>query len=195
MNYIPFRPTKNKAFRLYFQFSKVDMPIDNDNITIWKNYISKDAGAFTELTNTPVEIDSSISIYAEGNFYVDLTADETNADSILIQSRTNASGVPLLQIVIYTKGSSCFDDDVATSTSLVNLYEATSKGYNLTNQELGDTNYYGLKKSGFRFTTWLIIKEVPGVSIQYCQRNGNDTYTEAWGDKENLTYSDTVRLR
>ena len=108
MNYLPFQPIKNKAFRLYF--SVVDYTSANfpPNIGTWEYVgISKDGATFDATTNTPVQITGDSADGQSGNstrakYYVDLTADEMNADVVVFQANDSASQQAPAVIVMYT---------------------------------------------------------------------------------------------
>lgn len=109
--YLPFRPIKGQAFRLYFEtpgtsnLATVPNPcpayVSFSSLTF---RISKDGAAATTLTNAPVE-------YGTGKGYVDLTSTEMNADTISIscnqQSNSNTTNGTncAVSIIIYTTSS------------------------------------------------------------------------------------------
>lgn len=93
-------PTKNSAFRLHFILFDSTTPVESAVITGQSSWttkaISKDSGAFTSLTNSPVEI-------GNGWYYVDLTSDEMNADIVLVVIRV--AGKPYSTFSIRTTSS------------------------------------------------------------------------------------------
>ena len=72
--YFPFQVNKNQAFRLYF--SKVNTD-GNFAVNSTTSYISKDGSSRVAATN-------SIQTGATGAYYIDLTAEEMNADVVQI---------------------------------------------------------------------------------------------------------------
>lgn len=88
-SYYPFIVEKGKAFRLYLHFSlgasATPGASDITNATITPA-ISKDGGAWARTTNNIVKIakNDTIGIMTYGSAYLDLTADEMNADNILV---------------------------------------------------------------------------------------------------------------
>lgn len=84
-------PRKNTAFRFYFAIRK---PADSSLITTWTGMdseVSLDGAAFSDCTNEATEIGTS------GIGYIDLTASEMNADSVVLKvTVTNTGAVPLV---------------------------------------------------------------------------------------------------
>jgi hypothetical protein len=84
-------PRKNVAYRFYFAIRK---PSDSTLITSWAgadSEVSKDGGSYADCTNEATEIGTS------GTGYIDLTADEMNADNVLLKvTVTNTGAVPLV---------------------------------------------------------------------------------------------------
>ncbi len=84
-------PRKNIAFRFYFAIRK---PSDSTLITTWTGQdseVSLDGAAFADCTNEATEIGTS------GVGYIDLTAAEMNADSVVLKiTVTNTGAVPLV---------------------------------------------------------------------------------------------------
>lgn len=69
---------KNQAYRLYFTLLSIDNAsiIPRTGVTNFSvKKLSKDNGSFNTTTNSPVEM-------GYGWYYIDLTADEMNADSV-----------------------------------------------------------------------------------------------------------------
>lgn len=88
-SYYPFIVEKGKAFRLYLHFSvgasSTPGASDITSATITPT-ISKDGGAWSACTNTVVKIakNDSLGVMTYGSAYLDLTANEMNADNILV---------------------------------------------------------------------------------------------------------------
>ena len=84
-------PRKNAAYRFYFAIRK---PSDSTLITTWTGMdseVSLDGAAFSDCTNEATEIGTS------GCGYIDLTASEMNADSVILKvTVTNTGAVPLV---------------------------------------------------------------------------------------------------
>jgi len=87
-------PLKNTAFRLYF-------PIyDNDGDVVSSaagldSEVSKDGANFADCTNEATEIQSS------GIYYLDLTADEMNADCVAILVKTSTTDAKSTVLILY----------------------------------------------------------------------------------------------
>lgn len=80
--YLPFKPTKNVAFRLYFDLMGNAVSATNRYYVNFYPFstqakISKDGASFVNTTNNCVSIDT-------GRGYIDLTQEEMNADIVLI---------------------------------------------------------------------------------------------------------------
>ena len=86
-------PRKNQAFRVYFTI----LDADGDPVTGatgLDSEVSKDAGTFADCTNEATEI-------AQGMYYLDLTATEMNADSVVVIVKTTTSGAKTTPIFLY----------------------------------------------------------------------------------------------
>ena len=92
-------PRKNTAYRFYFAIRK---PSDSTLITTWAGQdseVSLDGAAYSDCTNEATEIGTS------GTGYIDLTASEMNADSVLLKvTVTNTGAVPLV-FVLYPESA------------------------------------------------------------------------------------------
>lgn len=100
--YLPFKPLKGIAFRIYFttDTSSASAPADPNPFTYIG--ISKDGGQFTETSGTPTQIttDATSTASTVGCYYLDLTASEMDASAITIRySRTSVANGTL---IIYT---------------------------------------------------------------------------------------------
>lgn len=88
-------PRKNTAYRFSFAIRK---PSDSTLITTWTGMdseVSLDGGAFADCTNEATEIGTS------GCGYIDLTAAEMNADSVILKvTVTNTGAVPLVFVFL-----------------------------------------------------------------------------------------------
>lgn len=116
--YIPFRPTKGQAFRLYFgALSSDNNPaFPGLNTGIPDIYISKDGQAFANVTNTFVTVSDNPGGYASyaNYFYLDLTSEEMDADVVVITFKS-----PSIQYygyghryIIYTTPKILTDEDL-----------------------------------------------------------------------------------
>lgn len=98
-------PIKNQAFRATFPL------FDNDGDLVTgaaglDSEISKDAGTFTDCTNEATEIASN-----SGMYYLDLTATEMNADTVVIIVKTSTTDAKTTPIVLYPQADG-LDRDV-----------------------------------------------------------------------------------
>lgn len=107
-------PVKNQAYRVTFPI----LDADGDLVagaTGLDSEVSKDAGTFTDCTSEATQIATS-----SGMYYLDLTADEMNADTVaIIVKSTEGKTVP---IVLYPKQagdiSVTLEADAVSSTAL-----------------------------------------------------------------------------
>lgn len=72
---------KNQAYRYFFVLDVSDVPLTIAAFSI--SALVKDVASPTNLTNAPVAV-------GDGKWYVDLTADEMNADSIMVLLKTSS---------------------------------------------------------------------------------------------------------
>lgn len=104
--YLPFQPTKNKAFRLYFSKVNTDGNFAVNATTV---YISKDGSTRTEATNSIVTVSTGV-------YYIDLTADEMNANFLMVLFDGDAPSNRDNSITIYTSGFTGFSfNNIANS--------------------------------------------------------------------------------
>lgn len=98
-------PRKNTAYRLPLAIRKNDGTL----ITTWAGQdseVSLDGAAFADCTNEATEIGTS------GCGYIDLTADEMNADSVIVKiTVTNTDALPVV-IVLYPEEAGDMRSDV-----------------------------------------------------------------------------------
>lgn len=88
-------PIKNTAYRVTFPILDADGDLVTGASSL-DSEVSKDAGTFTDCTNEATEIATSSGIY-----YLDLTADEMNADTVAIIVKTSTSGAKTTVLVLY----------------------------------------------------------------------------------------------
>ena len=145
-------PQKNVAFCFYFALRNVTT---NQLITSWTGMdseVSLDRGAFTDCTNEAVEIGTS------GCGYIDFTAAEMNADSVVYKlTVTNANASPLVitfypeEAGDYRAAVTSIGDNVITAVSI-----ASSALDNKGNWNVGKTGY-ALSASGLAaITNWTV---------------------------------------
>ena len=79
------------------------------------SYISKDGGAPAATTNSPAEVDATNQ---PGIYSLSLTAQETNADNIVITTQSSQSGVEAQPIFITTEPAIPTASDVATAVNV-----------------------------------------------------------------------------
>lgn len=128
-------PIKNQAFRVMFPI------IDNDGDIITgaaglDSEISKDCGAMADCTNEASEITGS------GMYYLDLTATEMNADSVVIIVKTTTTDAKTTPLVLYPAENGDIPVDVTMvsgdATAATNMeadYDGT--GYNKSASTVG----------------------------------------------------------
>lgn len=122
-------PRKNTAFRVYFPI----LDADGDLVTgasALDSEVSLDGAAFGDCTSEATEIGST------GNYYLDLTASEMNADAVVVQVKTSSSGAKTTVIVMYPEEAGDIRADVVAisgdSAAADNLEAAADgTGYNL----------------------------------------------------------------
>lgn len=110
MIYLSFKPMKAKKFRLYFFHHNIikycDSPLIDDvpNELEYVGY-SKDGSDFKNVSNVPVLINpDKLFEYTNTHYYVDLTDEEMNADTIMITLGSQAGWEKWAEtIIIYTK--------------------------------------------------------------------------------------------
>jgi len=116
----PFVVKKNVSFDLYSVLlspSSTPGQSSPDLTTnfLWKTYISKDGGALVATTNSPVVIDDSAAFDKKGYVKLTLTADEMNANVIMISIVQRNSGdtsnkTTQTNHILYTDGLSQIGD-------------------------------------------------------------------------------------
>ena len=123
-------PRKNVAYRVTFPI----LDADGDLVvgaTGLDSEISKDGGTFTDCTNEATQIATD-----SGMYYLDLTSDEMNADTVAIIVKTTSTGAKTTPIVMYPEEAGDMRADVVMisgdSAAADNLETATDGGsYNL----------------------------------------------------------------
>lgn len=91
-------PIKNLAYRLTFDAYNIvaQVTYPNTNGTGMDTKVSKDGAAFADATNEAIEIAPSSGVY-----YIDLTADEMNADTVVVRTSFTNAGSFTLPIFLY----------------------------------------------------------------------------------------------
>lgn len=95
-------PRKNTAFRVTFGIFDADGDLVTGASGL-DSEVSKDGGTFADCTNEATEIATS-----SGMYYLDLTADEMNADTVAIIVKTSTSGAKTTPIVMYPEEAGDF---------------------------------------------------------------------------------------
>lgn len=88
-------PIKNAAYRITFPIFDADGDLVT-GATALDSEVSLDGGTFADCTNEATEIAT-----ASGMYYLDLTAAEMNADTVVIIIKTTSSGAKTTPIVLY----------------------------------------------------------------------------------------------
>jgi hypothetical protein len=99
-------PVKNQAYRLYFDYRASDGTVVQ-TVTGADSEVSKDGANFINCTNEFTEIEVS------GCGYIDLTATEMNADSVVFKSTCTNTGALMTTIYLYPQEA----DDIKTSVT------------------------------------------------------------------------------
>lgn len=88
-------PRKNVAFRAYFDL-RLNTGALNSGAAGLDSEVSKDGGTMTDCTNEATEIATS-----SGHYFLDLTATEMNADSVVVQVKSSTTNAVTRTLVIY----------------------------------------------------------------------------------------------
>lgn len=217
----PFEVTKNEAYRIYFDDSQVGVTHAAADWSALGFFISKDGGTFTEATNAGVNIstDSSNTTGTRGRGYLNLTADEMNADVVMIAILSGGTNsVPETYIIYTTTGSGGdgitaeevweYADRSLTTDSenpgisnfkqafLNLLMTGVELDYDLVDVDLAESgfNYYGLRKNN---STYLIVKEdlIEGtLTFAYKNNNSGKGYQNVWDSRTSSLYSSSQTL-
>lgn len=110
-------PRKNIAYRHYFAIRKKDGSLN----TGWSGQdseVSKDGGNYADCTNEATEIQTT------GTGYIDLTATEMNADSVLLKVTTTNQNALEYTVAIYPAE----DSDIHVDTHYINDAEVLGDG-------------------------------------------------------------------
>lgn len=120
-------PIKNTAYRVTFPI----LDADGDLVTGAANLdseVSKDGGTFADCTNETTEIATS-----SGMYYLDLSSDEMNADTVAIIIKTSTSGAKTTPIVLYPAESTDIPVNVTAiggvAQSATDLKDFADDGY------------------------------------------------------------------
>ena len=209
--YLPFRPKKGEAFRLYFGNTKSngEAPTSDETPTSAFGYrISKDGAASVATTNVPTFIGTGNGGLDRAIMYLDLTASEMDADEIVIFVRPGAGsggndGVAK-HFVIYTDGYTGFEDigggsgggSLSLSVGALSaITEGASKSYFLTQMSLDDGgfNYFASVRAG---RNWFIIRETTDQSeTKFFQSPiARQSFNDGWANRASLTYGDDLEI-
>lgn len=123
-------PRKNTAFRATFPIYDADGDLVT-GATGLDSEVSKDGGTFADATSEATELATSSGVY-----YLDLTADEMNADTVAIIVKTSSSGAKTTVLVLYPEEAGDVRADMVAisgdSAAADNLEAAADgTGYNL----------------------------------------------------------------
>ena len=148
--------------------------------------ISKDDGTFVSLTN-------GFTFITTGIMSVQLTANEMNADKIVIIARhdsANATG----GVVIVTGASGATTQSPALITAIA---KANEKGYSVVIKEVEENgyNYYGLTNTDNVW--WMIIRESTDLlTIGYkMAKQSRMPFLTGWTNRATLNYSTKFPLK
>lgn len=122
-------PRKNTAMRIYFPILDADGDLVTGASSL-DSEVSLDGAAFADCTSEATEIGTT------GNYYLDLTASEMNADAVVVQVKTATSGAKTTVIVMYPEEAGDVRADVVAisgDTAAADNLEAAADGtgYNL----------------------------------------------------------------
>jgi len=95
-------PVKNAAYRITFPIFDADGDLVSGAASL-DSEVSKDAGNFADCSSEATEIQST------GIYYLDLTSDEMNADTVVVQTKTSTTGAKTAVNVLYTAARSIND--------------------------------------------------------------------------------------
>ena len=205
--YLPFRPPKNEAFRLYLGFTRLTPSQNASHPAIASGlpntvFISKDSGPAVSSTNSLVN-------KTHGMIYIDLTADEMNADTVqFAASKLDTFGGGSQVITIYTDdgtgqaggvqsgGSSPVGSTTFSPAVITSIVKTIDKGYSMTSFAVDDGgfNYYGLTSTTSKW--WLIIRETADFEDVGYAMNYEPTmaFIDGWANKVSLSYSPNFPL-
>ncbi len=123
-------PIKGQAYRITFPILDADGDLVSGAADL-DSEISKDGGTFTDCTNEATEIATS-----SGMYYLDLTADEMNADTVAIIVKTSTSGAKTTPIVLYPAESTdipvnvkSISDDTTAADNMESAFDGTGYGF------------------------------------------------------------------
>ncbi len=123
-------PRKNVAYRATFPILDADGDLVAGAAGL-DSEISKDGGTFADCTNEATQIATDSGVY-----YLDLTADEMNADTVSVIVKTSTTGAKTTVLVLYPEEAGDYRADVTQisgdATAADNLEAACDGGtYNL----------------------------------------------------------------
>ncbi len=123
-------PIKGQAYRITFPILDADGDLVSGAADL-DSEISKDGGAFTDCVNEATEIATS-----SGMYYLDLTADEMNADTVAIIVKTSTTGAKTTPIVLYPAESTdipvnvkSVSDDTTAADNMEFAFDGTGYGF------------------------------------------------------------------
>ena len=101
-------PRKNVAFRAYFDL-RLNTGALNPGATGLDSEVSKDGGTMTDCTSEAVELATS-----SGHYYLDLTATEMNADSVVVQVKSTNTNNVTRTLIMYPQETGDIKVDVTS---------------------------------------------------------------------------------
>lgn len=118
-------PRKNADFRLYFAIRDSS----GDLVTSWTGQdseVSKDGGSFADCTNEATEIGTS------GCGYIDLTAAEMNADSVVYKLTVTNSNAKSIVVTLYPESAGDYRIDTSALATATELAKVIKTGEEFT---------------------------------------------------------------
>lgn len=191
-----YQPTKAIAF---------DVPIvvrnsagfygNADDISSVTLNISKDKGAFVAPVNSLAEVTNDGDFSRRSAFYLTLTADEMDADEIVIRGRISGTNIDeQVYIVIKTSsdseggGGGSATPTNLSAASLSSMLKGVLNGYSVNQLSFDDGgfNYFGLVSSKL----WFIIKESTDyTTVEYhLGRQSKQTFNDGWTNRASINY-------
>ena len=205
----PVQVTKNQAFTFYVRLftTEFSSPTSDSVLTSFLTFdLYKDGVDSGALTNTPIIVSAN-----EGIIKVNLTADEMNADVVMVAIDQNSSNAATFRHIymIYTTTSSgsgggasaedvwTYEDRELTSTNNINLSpgglgiigEAYSKNYSVKKVAYAESgyNYFGLTNPN---GLWIIIRDKVDFSETklFLARQKQLDFSTQWDNRASLNY-------
>ncbi len=123
-------PIKGQAYRVTFPILDADGDLVSGAVGL-DSEVSKDGGAFADCTNEATEIATSSGIY-----YLDLTADEMDADTVTVIVKTSTSDAKTTSMVLYPAEDvdipvnvKAVSDDTGAAGNMESAFDGTGYGF------------------------------------------------------------------